>query len=159
MKKLLSTLLVSFSLTLPSISSAQQVTPVVFEDQWEAKHELNAQTQWLVVSQNMDSGDIVKSAFNALEMKSLSKYKMIYVADISAMPSLISKFFALPKMRDFAFPIALIREDDQLKNMKLPLEAPEKVTVIALNNLNIDGAMYFSDQSTFEKFLKESVIK
>lgn len=155
MKNWIAALLIGFA----SIAQAQSVEVTTFEDQWEKKHELNSETRWLVVSQAMEAGDIVKGAFNNLALKNPQEYKMLYIADISRMPSFISSMFAIPKMRDYIFPIGLIREDDQLKSMKLPLDAPEKVAVIALDNLNIDGVMFFEDQATFETFLKEGVIQ
>jgi hypothetical protein len=159
MKKILLVLFITILPISTSVVQAQSLELMTFKDQWDQNHELDRKTNWLVVSQAMESGDIVKDAFNSLSIKKPGDYGMIYIADISAMPSLISKFFALPKMRDYIFPIGLIREEGELAKMKLPLEAPEKVAVIALNKLNIDGAMYFSDQATFETFLKSEVLK
>ncbi len=159
MKTWTSTLLAGLILAVNSIAFAQSVPEATFEDQWEKQHKIAASTKWLVISQAMESGDIVKAAFNNLELKSPQQYQMLYIADISGMPSFISNMFAIPKMKDYIFPIGLIREEEQLKSLKVPLDVPEKVAVIALDNLNIDGAVYFSDQKTFETFLKQEVIK
>ena len=40
--------------------------------------------------------------------------RLVYVADISGMPALVTRMFALPKMRELPFPIALVREDAHL---------------------------------------------
>ena len=38
----------------------------------------------------------------------LEKNSAVYVADISGMPSLISKFIALPKMKKYPFSVLLL---------------------------------------------------
>lgn len=146
-------------LAFSAVAHAQSLKATSFEDQWEKSVELTEQTQWLVVSQSKDGGNVVKDAFQALQLKDLQQYKLLYIADISAMPSFVTKLFALPKMRDYTFQMALIKEENQLAEMKLPLQDQETVAVIALNKLSVGEAKYFSDMAALKSFLESEVIK
>jgi hypothetical protein len=57
---------------------------------------------------------------------------LCYVADISAMPAIITRMFAIPAMRDYPFPVLLDREGAQTANW--PRE-PESLAVIDI----VDG--------------------
>lgn len=156
MKKLISGLL--FSLALVSASAqAQTLSAHTFENQWEKPIELTAATKWVVLSQSKDSGNYVKEAFEALKVEDPAKYGMIYIADISAMPSFVTKLFALPKMRDYAFPMALVREEGQLANLKLDSYDKEKVALLKLTNLEVGEVLEFDNSEALTAKLKEII--
>ena len=128
-----------------------------FTDQWDQPQALDENTRWLVVAQGMDAGDIVEEVFTHLNVSDPGTRGLLYLADISGMPGLITRFIALPAMRDFAFPMALIREEGVLETMDLPLGAPEAVTVLELNGLQVVQTETFTDSASFEQFLVDAV--
>lgn len=154
MKKILSILLMSVAFS----AQAQTMQAQQFENQWEKPVALNAETQWVVISQVKDAGKMVKEAFTALELKDLEQYKLIYIADISAMPGFITSMFAIPKMRDYAFPVALIKEEEQLSAMQLSPADKELVLVLQLNDLEVVASQSFSDQASLQAFLTSTVM-
>ena len=158
MKRLASALLLGLSLLSVS-AQAQTLSMTSFEDQWEKPVTVTADSKWLIVTQAKESGNIVKETFDALGMKDLGAYKVIYLADISAMPSFVTKLFALPKMRDYDFQMALIREEGDLAKLALPIKDKEAVAVFALDNLVVGQAYSFANKADLETFLKENVIK
>lgn len=156
MKKLISGLLLGLALVSVNVY-AQTLSAYTFENQWEKPVELNSSTQWVLLSQSKDSGNYVKEAFEALNMEDPAKYNMIYIADISAMPSFVTKLFALPKMRDYAFPMALVREEGQLANLKLDSYDKEKAALLKLNNLEVGEVLEFDNTDTLTAKLKEII--
>ena len=52
-----------------------------------------------------------------------------YISDISGMPGIISRMFALPKMRDYNYVLMLNREDDFAEKFD---QKEEKLTVYTL---------------------------
>ena len=54
------------------------------------------------------------------------------------MPSLITKFIALPKMKNYSFPILLIDEENKVL---FPVEK-DKITIITLDNSKITDVKY-----------------
>ncbi|WP_029406567.1 hypothetical protein [Thiomicrorhabdus sp. Milos-T2] len=151
-------LLVSIMMVFAVSAQAQTMAKQSFEDQWEKPVELNQQTKWLVITQSKDTGKIVKESFEDLAIKDLAQLKLLYLADISGMPSFITSMFALPKMRDYAFHIGLIKKDNQLAALKLTSLDTEKVSVVSLKNLEVVNTQLFEDKAAFEAFLQTSVI-
>ncbi len=158
MSRLLRIVFISLAFFVSAVQ-AQTLNTMNFEDQWEQKLTLDEQTKWLVVSQSKDQGNMVKEAFDSLSLKDLQQHGLLYIADISAMPSFVTKLFALPKMKEYPFKIALIREEGALAKMQLPLSEKEAVAVIALEQLKVGSVQYFSEKAELEAFLKASVIK
>ena len=128
-----------------------------FVNQWDKPTELNKKTKWLVLSQSKDAGAMVKEAFDELKVQDTSKYGLLYVADISAMPGFITKLFALPKMRDFAFPVALIKEEGDLAALKLANYNTEKVVMLELNSLKVMNTTEFDDKAVLVAQLEEII--
>lgn len=151
-------LALAFLSLLAPLSQAQALRAEAFKDQWDNTQTLDGDTRWLVVSQSMDAGDIVKETFEKLDLASPADHGMLYLADVSGMPGLVTKFFALPAMRDYAFPMALIRAEDELAAMKLPITSEEAVTVLALESLDVVDVLMFDDAAAFEVFLNTRVL-
>lgn len=105
-----------------------------FEDQFAQPMMLSVSTQWLVFSYDKSGGDWVKQAFNEMQFTDLEARGGIYVADVSAMPSLITRMFALPKMREYPFRVALDLEGKSTADWSRTEGA---VTLMRLNNLEI----------------------
>lgn len=91
-------------------AQAQTLEAQTFEDQFGEQVSVTAQTQWVVFAYDKVGGDWVKDALIELNMTDLAAKNGVYVSDISAMPGLVTRMFALPKMRDYAFKIALDRD-------------------------------------------------
>lgn len=159
MKNLFKMLALSLAVFATS-SSAQTMAAMSFENQWEEKVELNQRVKWLVFTQSKDAGKMVKEAFDELKVEKPAKGEllagnMIYLADISGMPGFITKMFAIPKMQDYTFPIALIKEDEQLANLKLDGFDEEKVTVLQLDNLAVVNSEELANKAALVNKLKQ----
>ncbi|MDG6777941.1 hypothetical protein QCB44_04385 [Thiomicrorhabdus sp. zzn3] len=146
-KWLLSALLMSFSL----LAHAQTLQAHTFEDQWKKPQVLNAQTQWVIFSSHKAGGEWVKNALSTLETTDLAQKNWLYVADISAMPSLISKFVAIPKMQDYKFAIALEKEGEATKDWP---KQDDKVSVYKLNALEVVDTTFLDSEEAVIDFLK-----
>lgn len=154
MKTLLAVMLMSLAFG----AQAQTLKTQQFEDQWEKPVSLNAKKKWLILSQNKSSGEAVKEAFSELKLKDLADHQLLYIADISGMPSFISAMFAIPKMQDYTFKIGLIRDEAQLKELQLGDVNKEQVFVVKLNNLEVVSSQSLADKEALIAFLKTQVL-
>lgn len=68
-------------------------------------HERNMQT--LLFVDSMDGKDLVRDVLDELHLSCLEGGRVVYLADISGMPAIISKLVAVPRMRKYAYPIWL----------------------------------------------------
>ena len=124
---------------------------MVLADQWGKEQVLNSDTQLLIFSNHKDGSAWVKQALQALDAANMEDKHWLYVANISSMPSVITKLFAIPKMRDYTFPIALARDETILQ------EWPKKegfVAIYSLNSLTIESVKYFNTADAIRVYLQ-----
>jgi len=145
------TLLTSFA-QASSYVEGDLVSQIQLQDQFENEITVSEGTQTLLFSRNMKGGDIIKEALEVLtaEQKQASD-KLVYVADISGMPSLIAKFVAIPQMKDLPFSMALDREGETTR--LLPSEK-DQATLIKLDRLKVMSVSTFDSSAELIKALR-----
>ena len=80
-------------------------------------------------------------------MNFLTKNQTVYVGDISGMPYLISRFFAIPKMQKYQFSILFLDEENQ----KYFDKKEDMITVYTLENGKILSSSFISKKEELEK--------
>jgi len=131
--------------------SEQVLSPTVFMDQWEQPQALSSDTKWLIFTADKQSGKWVKETLETMDVKDMAAKNWLYVADVSGMPSFITKFMAIPKMKDYAFPIALEREG--VASSEWPKQE-DSVNIYELNNLVIQKVHTLTSAEDVSAFLK-----
>ena len=105
------------------------------QDQFEVKMQVPTKGKvTLILSFEKDVSSEVKTFIDTQKKNYLEDNHIMYISDISPMPSLITSLFALPKMKKFNFRVALINEDNVAD--VIPREEG-KVTRITLQNNHI----------------------
>jgi len=92
----------------------------------------------------------IKTYIDTKEKDYLVKNNIIYISDISSMPSFITSMFAIPKMKKFSFKIALINNE---KEASLFDKKDGKVTIITLKN-NVIRTINYIKAKDLNKVLK-----
>ena len=118
-----------------------------FDEKMEVKMDGNTT---LILSFEKDVSSETKKFLDTKEKTFLVDNDLMYISDISSMPSFITSWFALPKMKKFAFKVALIYED-KIGDI-IPRE-DGKVTVIDLEYNKI-MKIQFVDPKTLDTVLK-----
>ena len=143
-------LFLSLSMSVNSFG-ALTLTGTKFVDQFDNPIELNEKTELIIFTKDKGSSDIVNKIFTDLKVKNLDQYNALYIADISQMPSFVTKLFAMPKMRKYEYKIAL--DKDGLPTKELPAEQ-EKISVIKLNRLTLSETSFFNNEEEFKKVIE-----
>jgi hypothetical protein len=88
------------------------------QDQFEQKWVANQTPIQILFASDMEGYKLLNQYFekNAEATKRLNVAQIVYVADISKMPSLISKMFAIPKMKKLNYSIYLDKSGEVTKN-------------------------------------------
>ena len=89
----------------------------------------------LILSFEKDVSSGIKKFLDTKKKSYLEENSMMYISDISSMPSFITNWFAIPKMKKFNFKIALINDD---KVGDIIPRKDSKVTIIKLKNNGIE---------------------
>jgi len=98
-------------------------------DQFDTKIEIKKEgNTTLLFSFEKDVSSSIKKYIDSQPSTFLEDNHIVYISDISSMPSFITSWFAIPKMRKFDFKIALIydevgelvpRKEDKVSVLKL----------------------------------------
>ncbi|ABZ75108.1 conserved hypothetical protein [Shewanella halifaxensis HAW-EB4] len=116
-----------------------QITDIKLQDQNEAQYQVDSSTTRVLFSRSMDGGTVIQEALEA-EPELVKDNSLVYVADISGMPSLIARFVALPQFKKFPYRVALDNEGEQTK----PLPAQkDQATLVELNNNQITKIAFY----------------
>ncbi|MGS0683251.1 hypothetical protein ACVBIL_19115 [Shewanella sp. 125m-7] len=125
-----------------------QITDIKLQDQHEAQYHVDSTTTRVLFSRSMDGGTLIQEALEA-QPELAKDTALVYVADISGMPSLIARFVALPQFKKLPYRVALDNEGEQAK----PLPAiKDQATLIELDNNQITKIAFYE---TTEALLTE----
>ncbi|MDR8525346.1 MULTISPECIES: hypothetical protein [Shewanella] len=127
-----------------------QIADITLQDQHQVDYHVDSKTTRVLFSRSMDGGTLIQEALEA-EPELVSDTGLMYVADISGMPSLIARFVALPQFKKFPYRVALDNEGEQTK--PLPAEK-DQATLIELNNNQITKITFFASTTDLLAALK-----
>jgi hypothetical protein len=117
-----------------SVAVNDTLTPIVLEDQHGRPGGVDAATRAVLLSRDMDGGGLVREALATDGAARLERAGAAYVADVHAMPGLVRRFIALPRMRERPYRVLL--DLDGGPTARLPAEAG-KATWLRLDGLRV----------------------
>jgi hypothetical protein len=79
-------------------------------DQFDKPYTLEDNLQILLVARSMAGAKLLGAALEGRPKGYLEARRALFVADISRMPGLIGRLFAIPAMRDYSYRVLLDRE-------------------------------------------------
>lgn len=101
----------------------QTLAPWTLLDQHDRPYTLADDLQVLLVARDMAGAKLVEAALTGKPEGYLEQRHAVFLADISRMPSLIAKMFAVPAMRDYPYRVILDREARIAPRYDVPAEA------------------------------------
>lgn len=150
MKKLLLILSLAVYSIAAQLNTGEKIPTFSINDQFEKAQIIPSNTKTIIVAGSKDASDVIKDYLLSLEGDSLAKNDAVYIADISGMPSLITKFFALPKMKKYPFKILLL---DETNNTKFLMQE-NKITIYEVENQLIKDVKYISTKEELATYVK-----
>ncbi len=147
MKKLLLVLMFTVLSFAQTINVGDTLPTITLQDQFEKTHTISSQSKRILVAFDKDASDVLKEFLLKKEGDFLTKNQTVYIGDISGMPSLISRFFAIPKMKKYPFSILFL--DDKNRNTFSKKE--DMVSVYTLEDGKIKNISYISTKEELEK--------
>ncbi|MCG3688644.1 hypothetical protein ACOTWJ_04570 [Aliarcobacter butzleri] len=151
-KKLLLTIFLGVVSFANPLAVDSTVSELKIKDQFEKEHTLNANIKTILFASDKATSDMLRDYLLPLSEKEniLEKNNAVYIADISGMPSLISKYIALPKMKKYPFSILLL--DDTNKDNFTKEDG--KIIVYTLDNLKVTNITKISTPQELANIIK-----
>lgn len=138
--KILITTLVLMSTLFAEIKIGEFFPKLTLVDQFNKKTEVKKKgSTTLLLSFEKDVSAEIKRYLGAKEKGFLVENDMMYISDISSMPSFITRMFALPKMKKFTFKVSLIYDEKEATSIN---RQKGKVTVVRLKDNRIQKVTF-----------------
>ncbi len=150
MKKLLLLLTLSIFAIANPMKVGDTLANITLQDQFETKQTVANDTKTILVAYDKDISSLLKEFLLAKEGDFLSANNAVYIGDIRGMPSLISRFFAIPKMKKYPFSILFL--DDKNRNAFSKKE--DFISVYTLENGKVKTLTHVSTKDELENLFK-----
>lgn len=153
MKALFIGLCLAFSTLASAFEPGTEIPSVTLKNQFDEPMQLTAETKKLFFTPDKKAATVMNEYLQE-NSKKLDEAGALYVSDISRMPSMITKMFAMPAMKKYPFKIALDRDGELTKNW--PREK-DKLTVVELNNQKVVSVRFIGTKEEVADALKPTV--
>ena len=120
-------------------------------DQNDAAVRIDASTKILLFTRDMGGGGLVKQALAEGGKDTLAAAGAVYVSDVSGMPSLVRRAFAMPSLRKRGYPVALDENGEATRSLP---SAEGKCTVLSLDSGKITAITFVSTSAEVTAALK-----
>lgn len=145
-------------LTMGTVSGAQNPTyavgdifkSITLPDQHGEEITVAEDAQLILFAADKEAAELVNEFLADRKETYLDQNRSYFLSDISAMPGMITRMFALPKMRERPYPILLAHEAETLE--LLPRQ-PGQVSVVALENQRVSSIRYASNKQQLQQLL------
>lgn len=144
--------LIAVSLWGAPYKVGQTVPPMELKDQFGKKHTLKVMPHTLIMAFEKGTGTTVNDYLSSQDKGYLDAHNAAFVADISGMPSFITKAFAIPKMQKYPHIVLLI--DDEEFGLKFPGKE-EKITIMKFKGNLVDSIDYVSTADELKKAIEQ----
>lgn len=124
------------------LKEGQALPAFQLNDQHDKPYPIPADTQAIVFTADKSAAEMINGFLKQQPADYMSQRKIVYIADISAMPGIITSMVALPKMRDYTYHIAIGAEKEQ--SAMIP-RAEDSVTLIELKSNQVSSIKQFKE--------------
>lgn len=135
------------------LGAGMRMPAIALADQHGVEDSVSSATRCVLFSRDMKAAKIVQETLINDQTALSQAAGAIIVSDISGMPSLITKLFALPALRKRPYRILLDREG------KVTADFPSmngKVTVFHLDSFTIERIEYIESAETLRAVLRQT---
>lgn len=132
------------------VTPGQALAPIVTTDQHERALRTEPTTRTLLFAADKKASDLVTEVLQPLGADALTARQAVFIADIHAMPAIITRLFALPALRQVPFAIGLVR--DAALAADLPRNKGQ-VTLIALRDGVVQQISYVTNAAELQQAL------
>lgn len=141
-KKIVVTIFCGLSLFAGELKVGDAIEPFSLPDQFDTVHEVNSNDyERIVVAFEKDVAVMMNDWLKEKPADFLKNNKTLFISDIHEMPSFVTKLFALPKMREYKYPLLLMYEEN-----KVFPEQEESLSVLRIHNGKIVAIYYIKNE-------------
>ena len=133
-----------------AIEIGKELAPYTLKDQFDKEHTLTNDVKKIVFAFSKPTGHLMKVYLGVRDPDYLSKRNITFIADISGMPSLIAKMFAIPDLKESKYSVLLIREKEKAKRFRNE-DQKNAVMIITLDNKIVKNVKFVTNEKDLQK--------
>jgi hypothetical protein len=138
----------------PKLVVEKSLQSLKLNDQFGAPHVISNETKKVIFAFSKDIGHACNDFFATKEENYLKKSNAVFVADVSAAPSLVRSMFIMPGLKDFKHTILVLDNKEVSKEYK-PAQNGDKIVVVLVDKNLITEIKYLNSVQELEKELAE----
>jgi hypothetical protein len=135
-----------------SLKIDSKLDNVTLKDQFDKPHSITIDTKKVIFVFQKATGHTTKEYLNKQDVNYLSSRDIIFIADVSPMPSLIKKYVAIPDLQKHKYPILLIN-DEKISNLYKDSKNEDKIVVVELDKFKITKVSYALTEDELKKLI------
>ncbi|MBD3808471.1 MAG: hypothetical protein IE880_07135 [Epsilonproteobacteria bacterium] len=151
MKQLITILLLTLALFAAEYKIGDTIDPINTKDQFEKDHNITKLPKTIVIAFEKESSYLFNDYMKNKNGDFLEQNNILFIADISQMPSFVTTSFALPKMRTYNYPVLLIKDENTA--FKYPYKE-EMLTILNTKNNTIQNINFASTLKELKELLE-----
>jgi hypothetical protein len=121
------------------LQPGDRLPQTVLRDQHGQEMVVSSNTAFILFAAHKGASDVINGYLANHEGDFLQRHQAVYIADLSEMPALITRMFALPKMRGRPYRILLTDEESPMAFLPRKVSA---VTVISMRDGVVESVSY-----------------
>ena len=132
------------------IKIGNKLADFTIANQFDKKFSLTNDTKKVIFAAKKDMGHIIKKYLANKPNDYLEKRDIIFIADISSMPTIIFNMFALSDMQSANYSMLLIKKEQNAKRF-LNEAKKDYIMILSLKNKKITDIKYVNNQNDLKK--------
>lgn len=122
-------------------------------DQFAKAHTVSANTSKVIFAFAKDSAHVCNDFFETQKPSYLAEHHTVFVADVSAAPSLIRSMFIMPGLKDLKHTVLLFEDKKQAAPYKKGLDI-NKIAVVFLQSGKIEKIEFVATTEELQKIIQ-----
>ena len=151
MKQLITILLLTLTIVANEYKIGEKINHFNLKDQFTQEHNISKIPKIIVIAFEKESSYLFNVYMKNKNNDFLKKHDILFLADISQMPSFVTTSFALPRMRTYSYPVLLIYNENEASRYPY---AEQRLTILKLDAGVIKSIGFASNLKELENDLK-----
>ena len=146
-KKLILSLLFPAIIFANNLKINDKISNFSLIDQFDKIHTINSGVSTIIVTFQKDTLEMINDFLSSKSEHFLENKHAVFISNITSSPTIITRMFTIPHLRDYKYTILLIYNENSMKFLK----EENKATIYSVFNGQVNDIQYISSKDELEK--------
>lgn len=151
LKKLILSILFPAIMMANSLKLNDKISIFSLTDQHDKIHTINSEVSTIIVTFQKETLEMINDFLSSKSNNFLQDNHAVFISNIATSPSIITRLFTIPKLRDYKYDILLIYDENSTKFLK----QNDKATIYSISNGQINHISFVTTKYELEEVFKQ----